>query len=86
MLTFSHATLYVFQYNTIQVSNVFCVSPVQSWDMLKGSLLSNAHIWYVYSIGRVNGGANSPPIVDLPPQSHRVAVRKEKTASAAEFS
>ena len=38
-------------------------------------------------IGRVNGGAkNAPPFVDLPPQSRRVAVREEKSASAADCS
>ena len=37
-------------------------------------------------IGRVNGGANTPPFVDLPPQARRVTVREENTASAAAFS
>ena len=40
-------------------------------------------------IGRMNEGANAPPFVDLPPQppqSRRVAVREEKTASTAAVS
>ena len=37
-------------------------------------------------IGRVNGGANAPPVVDLPPQTRQVTMREEKTASASAFS
>ena len=35
------------------------------------------------AVGRVNGGANAPPFIDLPPQSRRVVVREENTASVA---
>ena len=39
-------------------------------------------------IGRVDGGANTSPFVDLPPQARRVTVGEENTASgsAAAFS